>query len=244
MARKKETSKRVVAVILGAGQGTRVGYRVNKVFLPINGKPIIIYAVETFERCRAIDEIILVVAAGEEEQMMKLARHAQCIKVSRVIRGGPTRHESEQCALEVLRPHIEAGAVEIVLIHDGARPFVSVEKVEQLIVKARESDGAILAIPLQEEERIAQMSSERYVQRSFEGEQVWKVQTPQAFQASLLLKAYDQAKRDMFLGTDTAASVERIGGHIAIIESDGSNLKITTAHDLFLAERLTSLRRG
>jgi 2-C-methyl-D-erythritol 4-phosphate cytidylyltransferase len=243
MAREKGSSKRVVAVILGAGQGTRVGYRVNKVFLPINGKPIIIYAVETFGRCHAIDEVILVVAAGEEEQMMKLARHAQCTKVDRVIRGGPTRHESEQCALEVLRPHIDAGDVEIVLIHDGARPFVSVEKVEQLIARARESDGAILATPLQEEERIAQVGSEHFVQRSFKGQQAWRAQTPQAFQAPLLLKAYDQAKRDVFLGTDTAASVERIGGHIVIVESDASNLKITTAHDLFLAERLTSHKR-
>jgi 2-C-methyl-D-erythritol 4-phosphate cytidylyltransferase len=243
MAREKGSSKRVVAVILGAGQGTRVGYRVNKVFLPINGKPIIMYAVETFERCRAINEIILVAAAGEEEQMMKLARHAQCAKVGRVISGGPTRHESEQCALEVLRPGIDAGDVEIVLIHDGARPFVAVEKVEQLIARARESDGAILATPLQEEERVAQVGSEHYVQRSFEGQQAWRAQTPQAFQASLLLKAYDQAKRDVFIGTDTAASVERIGGHIAIVESDASNLKITTAQDLFVAERLISQRR-
>src|SRR5215472_17130269 len=158
MAVRKASSKGILAVILGAGQGVRMGYQVNKVFLPINGKPMIMYAVETFERCQAIDEILLVVAAAEEERMMKLARHAQCTKVCRVIRGGQTRHESEQCALEVLRPHIDAGEVEIVLIHDGARPFVSVEKVEQLIVKARESDGAILAIPLQEEERIAQVS--------------------------------------------------------------------------------------
>jgi len=214
-----------------------MGYQVNKVFLPINGKPIIMYAIETFERCRAIDEIMLVVAAGEEEQVKKLAGYAQCTKVSRIIRGGPTRHESEQCALEVLRPYIDAGEVEIVLIHDGARPFVSVEKVEQLIARVREADGAILATPLQEEERIALVGSEHYIQRSFEGQQAWRAQTPQAFQASLLLKAYDQARRDMFLGTDTAASVERIGGHIVIVEGDASNLKITTAQDLFLAER-------
>src|SRR5215472_12572710 len=237
MAVGKTPSKGIVAVILGAGQGVRMGYQVNKVFLPINGKPMIMYAVETFERCRVIDEIMLVVAAGEEDPMMKLARHAQCTKVSRVIRGGPTRHESEQCALEVLRPRIETGEVEIVLIHDGARPFVPVEKVEQVIARARESDGAILAAPLQEEERIAQVGSEHYIQGSFEGQQVWKAQTPQAFQAPLLLKAYDQAKYDLFSGTDTASSVERIGGHIAIVESDASNLKITTAHDLFLAER-------
>ncbi len=242
MVRKKSSSKRVVAVVLGAGQGTRMGYQVNKVFLPINGKPIIIYAVETFERCHVVDEVVLVIAAGEEEQMTKLAQHAQCTKVCQVVRGGATRHESEQCALEVLRPRIDAGDIEIVLIHDGARPFVSVEKVERLISKARELGGAILAIPLQEEERIAQVSGENYVQKSFEGQQAWKAQTPQAFHASLLLKAYDQARRDQFYGTDTAASVERIGGHIAVIKSDATNLKITTAQDLLLAEKLSSFQ--
>src|SRR6266704_4517515 len=139
MVRGKASSKRVVAVILGAGQGARTGYQVNKVFLPINGKPIIMYAVETFERCHAIDEIILVVAAGEEEHMMKLARHAQCTKVGWVIRGGPTRHESEQFALEVLRPHIDSGDVEIVLIDDTARPIVVAEKVEELYSRSRET---------------------------------------------------------------------------------------------------------
>ena len=150
MPPKKGSSKRVVAVILGAGQGTRMGHSINKVFLPINGKPIIVYAIEVFEHCSLVDEIILVAAAGEEEQMAKLVHYAQCKKACQIIQGGATRHESEQCALEVLRPHIDAGVVEIVLIHDGARPFISVEKVEQLIEKAREADGAILAAPLEE----------------------------------------------------------------------------------------------
>src|SRR2546425_4858712 len=184
MSEKKGLSKRVVAVILGAGQGTRMGHPINKVFLPLRGKPIIVYAIETFEHCPSVDDILLIAAAGEEEQLAKLAHSAQCTKVRQVIRGGATRHESEQCALEVLRPGIDAGDVEIVLIHDGARPFVSLEKVEQLIAGTRESDGAILAAPLQQEERIAQVSSEHYVQRSFEGQQVWKAQTPQAFRAS------------------------------------------------------------
>ena len=240
MPSKKGTSKRVVAVVLGAGQGTRIGHSINKVFLPINGKPIIVYAVEVFEHCSLVDEIILVAAAGEEEQMAKLVHNAQCKKARQIIRGGATRHESEQCALEVLRPRIDAGVVEIVLIHDGARPFISVEKVEQLINKARKVDGAILAAPLEEEERIAQVNSEQCIQRGFERQQVWKAQTPQVFRASFLLKAYDQAHCDQFEGTDTAASVERIGGRVAIVESDATNMKITTAEDLFLAERLSS----
>ncbi len=240
MPSKKGASKRVVAVVLGAGQGTRTGHSINKVFLPINGKPIIVYAIEVFERCSLVDEIILVAGAGEEEQIAKLVHYAQCKKVGQIIRGGATRHKSEQCALEVLRPRIEAGVVEIVLIHDGARPFISVEKVERLIDKVWEVDGAILAVPLEEEEQIAQVNSEKCIQRCFERQQIWKAQTPQVFRASFLLKAYDQAYRDQFEGTDTAASVERIGGRVALVESDTTNLKITTAEDLFLAERLSS----
>jgi 2-C-methyl-D-erythritol 4-phosphate cytidylyltransferase len=102
--------------------------------------------------------------------------------------------------------------------------------------------GAILAAPLQAGERLVQVDSEQSIQRSFEGRLVWKAQTPQVFQASLLLAAYDQAERDHFYGTDTASSVEHIGGHVAVVESDSSNLKITTVHDLLLAEKLCRYR--
>jgi 2-C-methyl-D-erythritol 4-phosphate cytidylyltransferase len=229
---------KVVAVVLGAGQGTRMGQSINKVFLPINGKPIIVYAIEAFEQCPAVDEILLVAALGEEERLAKLARAADCHKVQQVVHGGASRHASEQCALETLRLRIDAGEVEIVLIHDGARPFISVEQIEQLVLNARELGGAILATPLQEEEQIVQVDGALVIQDSFEGEQVWRAQTPQAFRASLLLAAYDQAERDQFFGTDTSASVERLGCTVAVIKSEPTNLKITTTHDLFLAEKL------
>jgi len=240
MTGHKVSPRRVVAVVLGAGQGTRMGHQINKVLLPLHGKPIVLYALETFEHCPTVDEIVLVAARGEKEQLAKIARQAGCSKVRQVIHGGASRHASEQRALDALRADIEAGCIEIVLFHDGARPFITVEKVERLITKAGESGGAILAIPLQEEERIVLVSGENHVQKGFEGQQAWKAQTPQAFQASLLLKAYDQAQRDRFYGTDTAASVELIGGRIAVVEGDAMNLKITTAHDLLLAERLSA----
>lgn len=241
--RKQRSAKRVVAVVLGAGQGTRMGHPINKIFLPINGKPVIVYAIETFEHCSAIDEIMLVAAKGEEEQLAKLAYSAQCHKVKRVVHGGTTRHASEQCALNALRAEIEAGELDVILIHDGARPFIAREKVEMLVQKTREVGGAILAMPLQEEEHIVQVDGAQAVQKSYEGESIWRAQTPQAFQAPLLLAAYDAAERDQFIGTDTAASVERMGYHVAVVESEITNLKITTAHDLFHAEKLSHYRR-
>ncbi|MBV9688312.1 MAG: 2-C-methyl-D-erythritol 4-phosphate cytidylyltransferase, partial [Ktedonobacteraceae bacterium] len=182
---------------------------------------------------------LLVAAAGEEEQLAKLAYQAQCHKVRRVIQGGATRHASEQCALEALRARINTGEVEIVLIHDGARPFISVDQVEQLIKKADEVGGAILAAPVQEEEQIVQIDTDLHVQQCLEHERVWKAQTPQVFRASLLLEAYDRATQDRFYGTDTASSVERIGATVAVVESEVTNIKITTAHDLFYAEKLS-----
>ncbi len=243
VSREQSASARVVAVVLGAGQGTRMGQPVNKIFLPIAGKPVIRYALETFERCPQVDEILLVAAAGEEEQLADLARATQCRKVRGVIRGGATRHASEQCALDALRSRIESGEIEIILIHDGARPFISVAKVQQLIERARAVGGAILAEPLHEEELVVQVDAQQSIQRSFAREQIWKAQTPQVFQAPLLLRAYDQARRDQFSGTDTAASLERIGCPVAIVASDASNLKITTAHDLLLAEKLIHYRK-
>ena len=234
--------KRNIAVVLGAGQGTRMGRPINKIFLPIHGKPVILYAIETFERCPSVDEILLVGANGQEEQLLKIAYSANCRKVRSVVPGGATRHASEQCALNALRDAINVGEIEIVLIHDGARPFISVDKVEQLIRKARESGGAILATPLQEEEHIALVSADGFIQQGYEGQQVWHAQTPQAFQADLLLNAYDSAERDHFFGTDTAASFERMGCSVAIVESDASNFKITTAHDLLLAEKMSRVR--
>ena len=242
--KKQASLKHVVAVVLGAGQGTRMGRPINKIFLPINGKPVILYAIETFERSPSVDEILLVGAVGQEEQLTKIAYHANCRKVRRIVQGGATRHASEQCALNALRHSIDSGDVEIVLIHDGARPFISVDKVEQLIREARESGGAILATPLQEEEHIALVGADHFIQHGYEGQQAWHAQTPQAFQARLLLNAYDQAERDQFYGTDTAASFERIGYSVAIVESDTTNFKITTAHDLLLAEKLSRLRHS
>jgi 2-C-methyl-D-erythritol 4-phosphate cytidylyltransferase len=239
VTRKQSFSQRVVAVILGAGQGTRMGRSVNKVFLPLNGKPVIVYAMEVFEHCPAVDDILLVAAVGEEDQLAKLAHAAQCHKVFRVVQGGATRHASEQCGLEALRPQIATGEVEVILIHDGARPFISIEKVELLIKKARELGGAILAAPLPEEEHVVQVDEEQRIQRTFAEKQIWRAQTPQAFQATLLLKAYDQAYHDSFVGTDTAASLERIGYPVAVVMSDTTNIKITTAHDLLHAERLS-----
>ncbi|MBE3566288.1 MAG: 2-C-methyl-D-erythritol 4-phosphate cytidylyltransferase [Thermogemmatispora sp.] len=235
---QRSAARHVVAIVLAAGQGRRMGLPINKIFLPIHGKPVIIYTLEAFERCPVIDEVLLVAAAGEEEQLAKLTQAAHCQKVRRIVQGGPTRHASEQCALEALRPRIESGEIDLILIHDGARPFVLPERIQQLVETARACGGAILAMPLQEEELIVEVDEQQAICRRFAGQRAWRAQTPQAFRAAWLLAAYDRARQDQFEGTDTAASLERLGYPVAVVESDQSNLKITTAYDLLQAERL------
>jgi len=237
---KENALQRVVSVVLCAGQGKRVGHHLNKILLPIEGQPLFLYSVKVFERCPAVDEILLVGAAKEKEQLSKSVQQAQCRKVQHIIQGGNTRHASEYNALQFLRKRIENGEIEIVLIHDGARPLISVAQVNQIIEKARDVGGAILAVPLEEEERIVQVIGEqRNIQQGFsQGDQIWKAQTPQAFHASLLLQAYDQAAREQMQGTDTASVLEHFGYAVAVVEGNSTNLKVTTAYDLFHAERL------
>ena len=240
MDEKQIVSHRVVSVVLCAGQGKRVGHQLNKILLPIEGQPLFLYSVKVFERCPVVDEVLLVGATGEREQLSKLVRYAQCRKVQHIIQGGDTRHASEYCALQFLRKRIETGEIGIILIHDGARPLISVAQVNQVVEKAREVGGAILAVPLQEEERIVQVvDGTQTIQQGFSHEdQVWKAQTPQAFRAPLLLKAYDQAKKEQIQGTDTASVLEHFGYTVAIVEGSSTNLKVTTAYDLFHVERL------
>lgn len=234
---------KVVAVVLCAGQGSRMGAAVNKIFLELHKRPVILYALEVFEQTPQVDEILLVSAAGEEPLLAELAQRNGCGKVRAVICGGATRHGSEERALAVLRDEIEAGLIEQVLIHDGARPFISVKQIEALIERTREVGGAMLAAPLTSDEQIVQVDQQQRIQGSFDREQIWKAQTPQAFQAAILLQAYDQAAQTGFVGTDTASSVERIGGRVAIVPSDAYNLKLTTPHDLVVAEKLLEARQ-
>jgi 2-C-methyl-D-erythritol 4-phosphate cytidylyltransferase len=235
---EREARQQVVAVILAAGQGRRLGLPINKVFAPLGGRPLIVHTLEAFERCPVVDEVWLVAAAGEEEQLARLAREAGCRKVCGVVRGGATRHASEQCALEVLRARIEEGEIAVVLIHDGARPFVLPEQIQAVVEQAQACGGAILALPLEEEELIVEVDAQRVVRRRFAGRLAWLAQTPQAFRARWLLTAYDQARQEGFEGTDTAASLERLGYPVAVVEGDRSNIKVTLPEDLLQAKRL------
>jgi len=228
----------IVAVVLGAGQGTRMGAGRNKVLLTLRGAPILVHALLAFERTPAVDETLLVAHPDEVEVCRALLGEYGLAKVVAVIAGGMTRHQSEDRALEWLRPRIEAGEIVTLLIHDGARPLVSPEDIAALIAATATTGGVLLAASVASDETLLMVDDTGRVTRTWPPEELALAQTPQAFDARRLLAAYDAARRDGFEGSDTAASFERAGGLARVVFGQRANLKITTPDDLLRAEAL------
>ena len=237
-ARSGEQEGAVVAVVLGAGQGTRMGAGRNKVLLTLCGAPILVHALRAFERAPAVDVTLLVAHPDELAKCRALLAEYGLVKVSEVIAGGATRHQSEERALAWLRPRIEAGEIATLLIHDGARPLITPDEIAALIAATAETGGALLAAPVAPDEMLLMLDDVGRVTRTWPADDLALAQTPQAFAAQRLLAAYDDARRDGFEGSDTAAAFERAGGLARVVFGSRANLKITTPDDLLRAEAL------
>ena len=129
----------------------------------------------------------------------------------------------------------------MVLVHDGVRPLVSPAQVRQVVTAARRYGGAILGIPCQD--TLKRVNSRKEIVATVDRQELWQVQTPQAFRAALLWRAYQQAMEKGFYATDEAALVEALGDTVVVVPSSPLNLKITTPDDLKMAEAILSLRR-
>jgi 2-C-methyl-D-erythritol 4-phosphate cytidylyltransferase len=211
----------------------------NKVLLPLLGKPLIAYTIAAFERSASVDEILLVAHPDEVADFAReVLPNAGASKITGVIAGGSTRHQSEQRALEALRERITAGQVAQVMIHDGARPLVTPLEIDQLAEAARECAGAILVSPIAAAETLLETRANGAVTLVTAPEELARAQTPQAFGARLLLAAYDQAHMVGFEGTDTASSLERLGHAIRAVYGSDENIKVTTPDDLLRAEAI------
>lgn len=215
-------------VIPAAGQGKRMNAGKNKLFIELSGIPIIIYTLRVFEadpKCRGI---ILSINPQEEVIFSELIESYGLKKVKKLVPGGAERQQSVFNGLK----HADA---DIVLVHDGARPFIHKELIHQLTEAASLHAGAIVAVPVKDTIKKVQ---DRSVVETMERSSLWAVQTPQAFRVSILSKAHQEAEDDHFLGTDDASLLERIGQQVVIIEGDYDNIKITTQEDLYFAEAI------
>jgi 2-C-methyl-D-erythritol 4-phosphate cytidylyltransferase len=214
------------AAVLAGGSGTRLGGEGNKVYLPLAGRPLLAWSLTAFAQAPSVGRLVLVTRPADRPYAQQAA-HGIGVEV---VDGGAARHDSEWAALRLLAPAIRAGEVDVVAVHDGARPVVSRTLIEAAIAAARAHGAAVPGVPITEV-TTADLTP-------VDGTLV-RVQTPQAFRADLLLEAYTRADADGFAGTDTAACVERYAG-IAVhcIPGDPRNLKVTYRPDLALAERL------
>jgi 2-C-methyl-D-erythritol 4-phosphate cytidylyltransferase len=226
---------RTAAVVLAAGSGTRVGATaggepVNKVLLPLDGVPILARSVRTVLDVPGVHRIVLVVRPGERAVVAEaVAPHLGAHDLW-LVEGGAQRHDSEWQALQVLADEIQDGEIEVVAIHDAARPLASPQLWGSVIAAAAEHGGAIPVV------RTPRLS---HREGSLAPDGLVGVQTPQAFRAGDLLAAYRLADRDGFVGTDTAACLERYADiRIAGVPSTTANLKVTFPEDVALAEAL------
>ena len=220
-------------IVLAAGSGTRVGNSRNKVYLPLGGRRIVTWSLEVFRQVPGIGRLVLVVRDSDRELAHEiLDREFPDVPVD-VVTGGDTRHESEHRALLHLADDIRRGEIDIVLVHDAARPLTPVRVVEEVLATAMRTGSAIPALPLEDAVGVDEAGRLSHAGRT----DMVRVQTPQGFRSGPLLAAYQAAAADGFAGTDTAACVERYEGiPVQVVSGDPRNIKVTYADDLFTAE--------
>ena len=220
------------AVVVAAGRGVRMGAPVNKVLLPLMGRPVLWHAVRAFCQAEEVDGVVVVAAGGEQSQVAAALEGLS--KVRTVVCGGQTRQQSVLNGLRALPPEARWA-----LVHDGARPLVSHALIADCVRTVREQGSAVASTPVTD---TIKRAPEGVVLETVDRSQLRAVQTPQCFGVEALVRAYEQAEREGASVTDEASAMERVGHCVHLVESAGCNLKITTPDDLRMAQALMEER--
>lgn len=228
----------VTAVFPAAGSSRRMNNfgDTNKNLLNLAGEAILLRTLKTFSQVGRVNFLIVVVAPHEVETVEKLLRGSKSLKPWRMTIGGSERQFSIANGLKLLPEDAE-----IVLVHDAARPLVTVQTIDGVIDAAKKFGGAIAAVPAKDTIKI--VDAQGFVRNTPPRRDLAVVQTPQGFRREILLQAYAKAAAENFLGTDDASLVERLGVRIKIVTSGYENIKVTTPEDILLAETLLSTRQ-
>jgi 2-C-methyl-D-erythritol 4-phosphate cytidylyltransferase len=199
----------------------------DKLFAPLGGRPLLARTLTAFQECAAVHRVVLVLAAENLARGLALAEEENLTKVRTVCLGGRRRQDSVREGLEALGP------CAWVVVHDGARPLVTPQLIEEGLAAARETGAAVCGLPAQD--TVKRVDEEGHVLRTLDRRRLWLVQTPQVFQYDILRAAYERSRRP---ATDDAALVERLGVKVRVYLGSPRNLKVTTPEDLALAEAL------
>ena len=217
---------RVTVIIVAAGEGQRYG--APKQFVPLAGKPVLEWCLESFETHVQVAKIILVLISD----VQKIDYMERYKKVTHVIPGGAHRQDSVFAGFNLIDP----SETDYVLIHDGVRPLVSHDLISRVIQAVKQSGAAIPVIPIEDTVKLIQGDK---ILETLDRTKIRRVQTPQGFSYQVLKMALSRARDEEYYGTDEAALVERMGGEVFLVDGDPKNIKITTPEDLRIAEALS-----
>ena len=224
-------------IIAAAGSSSRMGTGVDKQFVILAGKPVLWHTINVFKQLPQIHQILVTVSPGNAERVAALLQQTLADIPWQIVPGGAERQDSVRNALQLLSP-----SVELVLVHDGARPFVEPECVLKSMQAAAETGAAVVAVPVKDTIKLADAAGG--VKQTLDRSSLWQVQTPQTFRRELLLKAHEQAAAAGVVATDDAALVEWAGGSVSLVRGSYFNFKVTTPEDLVLAEAVAAERSG
>jgi len=233
----KSKRDKIVAIVPAAGFGKRFGKERNKPLYSLNGKPIVVWVLETLQGVDEIDEIVPVFKEEDLVSGAELVEAYNISKARRIVCGGRERQDSVNNALSTLDDNTS-----IVVVHDGARPLVDRELFRMAIGSLNGVDGVVAGVPvkdtIKETDKSEGPQTGVIVKRTLDRSLLWGIQTPQAFNFQKLKDAYEKACSEGFYATDDSALVELYGGKIRIIEGSYRNIKITTPDDIVIAEAL------
>jgi 2-C-methyl-D-erythritol 4-phosphate cytidylyltransferase len=219
------------AIIVAAGQSTRMGPQTDKLFLPVANRPLLAHCWQRFDSAPFIGEIVLVVRDGLQSAFAELAAKFGFSKPYRLVAGGPQRQDSVWNGLEALSP-----ATDIVAIQDAARPCTSLALIEATIQAARQDGAAVAAQPVSD--TIKSSDDGAYVSRHLDRSRLWAVQTPQTFRVEIIRRALQAVRERGLQVTDDTAACELIGQPVKLVHVPGPNPKVTVPGDVPYVEML------
>ena len=218
----------VTAIVVAAGKSERMGTGTDKAFLNLGPKPVLAWSLLAFERCTDVDQIVVVVRKDQIVATKALVRMFGISKIRTVVAGGQKRQDSVMNGLKEVDSDTR-----IVVIHNGARPCVKPETIAETVKVAKRTGAAVIGCHIWDTVKYVEKGTT--VSRTEDRSKLWAVQTPQAFSASVIRRAYAEVVKKNVDVTDDASAVELIGEPVKIVESNVPNLKITTVEDLRVA---------
>lgn len=207
----------------------------NKLLLELRKIPILIHTLNVFEHDELCDGIILVISPKDEEEFRTLIQKYSIKKITSIVHGGKERQHSVSNGLKAARSE------GIILVHDGARPFVETATIHKLVDQVKEKGAAVVGVPVKD--TIKRIDGEEVVE-TVDRSSLWAIQTPQAFLVPILKEAHEKAEKEHFIGTDESSLVERIPYPVSIVEGTYDNIKLTTIEDLYFAEAILRKRES